>query len=163
MVHHETTLSFRANAGSACPWKLLGTESKLRSTIKANLLSITQRKTMNIDDLTISQAKELSRMFGGQSTEKPHPFVGEYVILRCCSAGVHAGILVSQQGNEAILSDARRLWSWKAKAGIALSGLSQHGLDSGKVDTRVPRIALTGVIETIPCSMLARESIDGSK
>lgn len=92
-----------------------------------------------------------------------HPFVGKHVILRCYSAGVHAGILVSQTGNQAVLKDSRRLWSWKAKSGVALSGLSQHGLESGKVDTLLPEIALTGVIETIPTSEAARESINGAR
>ena len=54
----------------------------------------------------------------------PHPFVGRYCILRCYAAGVHAGWLVSQTGDQAILRDARRLWSWRAKAGVALSGLA---------------------------------------
>lgn len=122
-----------------------------------------ESKAMNINDLTIYQAKELISMFGQESAKKPHPFVGEYVILRCYSAGVHAGVLLSQDGDLAVLGDARRLWSWKARGGVALSGLSQYGLDSGKIDTKVPRIAITGVIETIPCSIVARESIDGSK
>ncbi len=118
---------------------------------------------MNINDLTISQAKELLGMFGQNATEKRHPFVGEYVILRCYSAGVHAGVLLSQDGDCAILSGARRLWDWETKGGIALSGLSQHGLKSGKVDSMVPKIGLTGVIETIPCSAAARESIDEAR
>ncbi len=92
----------------------------------------------------------------------PHPMVGQYVILRCYSAGVHAGWLVSQTGDQAILRDTRRLWSWQAKAGVALSGLAVHGLKSGKIDTLLPMIALTGVIETIPCSDVARETISAA-
>lgn len=90
---------------------------------------------------------------------RAHPFLGKYVICRCQSAGVHAGVLVAQHGDEAVLKDSRRLWSWTANAGVALSGLSQHGLKTGKIDTIVPEIALTGVIETIPCTESARASI----
>lgn len=121
---------------------------------------------MNINDLTIGQARELAAMFSSTqptANAAAHPFVGRFVICRCYSAGVHAGILVSQVGDQAVLKDARRLWSWKAKAGVALSGLSQHGLESGKVDTCVPEHALTGVIETIPCSAAAAASIINSK
>lgn len=123
---------------------------------------------MNIDDLTIGQARELAAMFATTSgatapPAQPHPFVGRFVICRCYSAGVHAGILVSQTGDQAVLKDARRLWSWRANAGVALSGLSQHGLASGKVDTCVPEHALTGVIETIPCSAAAAASIINAK
>lgn len=119
---------------------------------------------MNIDELTIGEARELVAIFGAaqQRQADPHPFVGQYVICRCFSAGVHAGVLVSQAGDQAVLKDARRLWSWKSKDGVALSGLSQYGLASGKVDTLLPNIALTGVIETIPCSAQARESIHGA-
>lgn len=118
---------------------------------------------MNIDDLTVGQAREIARCFGGSTAPAPtHPFVGRYVICRCYSAGVHAGWLVSQTGDQAVLRDSRRLWSWRVKSGIALSGLAVHGLASGKVDTVVPEIALTGVIETIPCSDASRESIDAA-
>jgi hypothetical protein len=119
---------------------------------------------MNIDNLTIAQAREIAAMFGATQApaSKPHPFVGRYVILRCYSAGVHAGVLVSQDGDQAVLRDARRLWSWTAKAGVALSGLAMHGLAKGKVDALVPDIALTGVIETIPCSVAARETINAA-
>ena len=115
---------------------------------------------MNLDDITIGQARQLAAMFSSQPAgPQPHPFVGQFVICRCSSAGVHAGVLQSQDGDQAVLTDARRLWSWKAKNGVALSGLSQHGLASGKLDTLVPFIALTGVAETIPCSVAAKESI----
>ena len=114
----------------------------------------------SLDNLTVAEVRALLAAFGGgASVAQPHPFVGRYVILRCYSAGVHAGYLVSQTGDQAVLRDARRLWSWKAKAGVALSGVAVHGLAGGKIDTLVTEIALTGVIETIPCTDVARESI----
>lgn len=122
---------------------------------------------MNIDDLTISQARAIAAMFGQQAAIQPaavaaHPFVGEYVIARCYSAGVHAGEVVSVDGENVILKDSVRLWSWKAEDGIALSGVAQHGIDrkSCKIDTKNPRIYLTGVCELIPCSRKAKESIN---
>jgi len=120
---------------------------------------------VNIDSMTYSELKQIASMFNSvQKTEAPHPFVGKYVIARCYSAGVHAGEVVSADGENVILKDSRRLWSWKAKDGVALSGVAQNGLKSeGKVDTLNPLIALTGVCELIPCSLTARESIDGFK
>jgi hypothetical protein len=119
---------------------------------------------MNIDNLTFGELKQIAAMFGAKTAEAVlHPFVGKFVICRCYSAGVHAGELVSQNGDQAVLKNSRRLWSWKNKGGVALSGLAINGLESGKVDTLVPEIALTGVIETIPCSLAAEESINGSK
>lgn len=120
--------------------------------------------TISIDDLTIREAREISKLLGGagHKSHTSHPFVGKYVICRCYSAGVHAGTLVSQTGDEAILKDSRRLWSWTAKDGVALSGLAMNGLKSGKIDTLVPEIALTGVIETIPCAPGVAETINAA-
>ena len=119
---------------------------------------------MNIDDMTIGQAKQVAAMVQGQintGSAAAHPFIGRYVLCRCYSAGVHTGTLVSLDGDRAILRNSRRLWSWKAKQGVALSGVAQYGLDSGKVDVMNPEIALTGVIEVIPCSDAAEISING--
>jgi len=120
---------------------------------------------MDIDDLTLGQIKQLKCMLGGSESHtcENHPFVGRYVILRCYSAGVHAGILVSQNGDQAVLKNSRRLWKWRAASGLALSGVAQTGLSTTdtKLDVINPEIALTGVIETIPCSKAAEESING--
>lgn len=120
-----------------------------------------------IDDLTYGELKEIAAMFGGQQSaqEKPHPFVGKYVICRCYSAGVHAGVLVSQDGDQAILKDSRRLWSWKNNGGVALSGLAVNGIDASqsKIDVFLPEIALTGVVETIPASEKCEGSIREAK
>lgn len=117
---------------------------------------------MNIDNLTYGELKQIASMFNAKQEPAPHPFVGKYVIARCYTAGVHAGTVVSVDGENVILRDSRRLWSWKAKDGVALSGVAQHGIDRAKckIDTMNPEIALTGVCELIPCSAKAMESIN---
>ena len=92
---------------------------------------------------------------------KSHPFIGKYVVCRCQSAGVHAGTLVSCEGQQAVLSGSRRPWFWRAAGGVALSGVAKHGLKSDSKVDEVTDIALSGVIEVIPCSDVARESIHG--
>ena len=119
---------------------------------------------MNLNDLTIGQAKELALMFGASTPQvKSHPFIGKYVIARCYSAGVHAGTVVSVDGENVMLADSRRLWSWKAQDGVALSGVAQTGLKAGgsKVDIVNPEIYLTGVCELIPTTAAAKDSING--
>lgn len=120
---------------------------------------------MNIDNLTFGELKQIAAMFQGQEVPKtnaPHPFVGKYVIARCYAAGVHAGEVVSANGEEVILKDSRRLWSWKAKDGVALSGVAQTGIKSdSKIDKMNPFILLNGVCELIVCSDIAKESING--
>ena len=123
---------------------------------------------MNLDDMTYGQLKQIASLINGtiQSTQihKAHPFVGKYVIARCYAAGVHAGEVVSVDGENVILKNSRRLWSWKAKDGVALSGVAQTGIQSGcKIDVMNPEIALTGVCELIPASEAAKESINGFK
>ena len=120
---------------------------------------------MNIDNMTYGELKQIAALFGAVNTAAPaHPFIGKYVIARCYSAGVHAGTVVSVDCDTAILKDSRRLWSWKAKDGVALSGVAQTGVQSGcKIDVVNPEIYLTGVCELIPCSAVAKESIDGFK
>lgn len=119
---------------------------------------------MNIDNLTYGELKQIAAMFHNQAPAfvTPHPFVGKYVIARCYAAGVHAGEVVSANGEEVILKNSRRLWSWKAKDGIALSGVAQNGINSdSKIDTMNPLISLIGVCELIVCTDVAKASING--
>lgn len=119
---------------------------------------------MSIENLTYGEMKQIANLFlGNQPVKTEHPFVGKYVICRCFGAGVHAGELVSMNGTDVILKDSRRLWSWKAKSGVALSGVAQNGFASGqKVDTMNPLIALTDVIECIPTTAATKEQINAA-
>src|SRR5690606_5917942 len=90
--------------------------------------------------------------------------IGRHVIARCSGAGVHAGVLaaVNDDGGSVILTNARRLWRWRAKDGVALSGVAIHGIVAGDsiIDTPVPEIALVGVVELIPTTEESRRTID---
>ncbi len=125
----------------------------------------TKRNEMNINDLTFGQIKEIASMFTAQSNtreiDKPHPFVGQYVIIRSYSAGVHAGTLLSKVGDEVMLENSLRLWQWEsAEKAVALSGVAQTGLKSGeKVDLLNPTHCINDVCEVIPCSDKATKSI----
>lgn len=119
---------------------------------------------MNIDSLTFGELKQIAAMFAAQQSPslKRHSMEGQYVIARCYAAGVHAGTVASVDGENVILTNSVRIWSWKAKDGLALSGVAQNGLskDKSKLDSKNPVIYLTGVCELIPCSAAAKESID---
>lgn len=116
---------------------------------------------MNINDLTIGQAKELASLFG--TTAQPaveNGMIGKYVIVRCHDAGVHAGILESHIGRECVLTESRRLWYWKCVKGAFLSGAATHGLSTeSKVGAEVERIHLTENCEIIQCTGVAENSI----
>lgn len=119
---------------------------------------------MTIDNLTFGELKQIAAMFVGSAAApaQPNPVVGEYCIARCYSAGVHAGEVVSVDGENVVLKDSRRLWSWQAQDGVALSGVAQHGVKNKecKIDVVNPLIYLTGVCELIPCTRKSKESIN---
>lgn len=53
-----------------------------------------------------------------------------YVIVRTQSAGVFAGYLESQKGQEVVLTHARRLWYWEGAA--SLSQMAETGTSNPK-------------------------------
>ena len=118
---------------------------------------------MNINDLTLGQIKDLQNILGNssQSENGLNSQVGEKVIIRTYSAGVHYGLLSEKCGTEVILKDARRLYYWKTKGGVSLSEVAKSGLhDDSRVCCAVDNIWLDA-IEIIPCSDEAIESIEG--
>lgn len=86
--------------------------------------------------------------------------VGQYVIVRCKDAGVHAGYLEWRKGRSCRLRNSRRLWYWKPKNGAAfLSGVAIEGLDDeSKVGAPIDLI-LTENCEIILTTKKARKSI----
>ena len=89
---------------------------------------------MNINDLTIGQAKELTAMFGAVAAkESPllKSMIGKYVIVRSRNEGINAGTVINADDTGIILGDARRIWYHKPKdtamawyEGVSVSGLS---------------------------------------
>lgn len=122
---------------------------------------------MNLNDLTIGQAKELASLFSGvaQTQSANQVLIGEYVIVRCRDAGVHAGILKSYNGREAVLTESRRLWYWKpANNQKYLSGCATAGLHAdSKVGAPISLTVLTETCEIIACTKDAQVSISGAK
>jgi hypothetical protein len=120
-----------------------------------------------IDNLTIGQARELARLFGGSEKTPPgtetSALVGKHVIIRTYSAGVWFGVLVEKGGNEVVLADARRLWRWWAAQSISLSGVALYGVkhDKSRIAPPVERIWLEA-IEIIPVTPEAKSSLIGA-
>jgi hypothetical protein len=82
------------------------------------------------------------------------------VIVRTYSAGVFAGELVSRDGQEVVLRDARRIWYWAGAA--TLSELAVRGTSKPaecKFPCAVPRIELLQAIEIIDMTPTAVESL----
>ena len=75
--------------------------------------------------------------------------IGKFVLVRTYSAGVHFGTLISQNGQEVHLSNAKRLWSWKGA--LSLSEIANKGLDipNSKISMPVEEIILPQATEII--------------
>jgi len=115
--------------------------------------------TIRINDVDYVRADSI--------TLPPEP-EGDYVIVRCHDAGVHAGYLESRANGIVRLKNSRRLWSWWSK--FTLSGLATDGVLTGKEDNCrfacvLPLIDLTesDVCEVIYCTGAARKSIESIK
>jgi len=84
---------------------------------------------MNVDDLTIKQAREISAMFG--LTEKPKDIlshlIGKKVLIRDNNAGVFITTLSDIKGSEWVGLKSRKIHYWD-KAG-AVEGVAETGLD----------------------------------
>lgn len=88
-----------------------------------------------------------------------------YCIVRTYSAGVFAGwIDKTIKGKEATIYNSRRIWFWSGAS--SLSQLALDGTrkpDSCKFPAVVPETILKEIIEVIPCTTKAKESIEGVK
>jgi hypothetical protein len=92
-------------------------------------------------------------------------FIGKKVIIRADRAGVFFGTLREKHetpaGVEVVIENSRRLWYWDGAASI--SQLATDGTAKPrtcKFTVVVPQHSVLGVIEIIPCSEKAIESIE---
>lgn len=85
----------------------------------------------------------------------------KHVIIRATNAGVFAGYLKKKTGDEVILTDCRRIWQWAGAA--TLSQLAAEGTKDPagcKFPQPVDEITILGVIEIIPTTKAAQDSIN---
>lgn len=120
---------------------------------------------MNIEELTIKEAREIASIFNcGRTPSKQlwrHPLLGKRVLVRTYSAGVHIGTLVSVNPDNAMeceLHDALRLWKWTG-GGLSLSEVANNGIKGGRLN-RTGTIVLTNAIEYIPTTYSAEKTYE---
>lgn len=88
----------------------------------------------------------------------------KHAIIRTRNAGVFAGYIESQSGQELTLVKARRLYQWAGSA--SLSQMAQEGTSapaSCKFPCEVDRVKLFEVIEILDTTEKAKKSIDSVK
>jgi hypothetical protein len=110
-------------------------------------------KTIKIDDIEYVRKDDVQKEAQTLDGLK-------YVIVRTYSAGVFAGYIESQVGQEVVLRQARRLWYWDGAA--SLSQLAMDGVakpQNCKFPKEVTKIKLLNVIEIIDATEKAQKSI----
>ncbi len=117
---------------------------------------------MNIDNMTIGEAKAIAALFSNQLQPQPevaHPMIGRRCVIRTYSAGVHIGDVVSvTNGMEVLLKNALRLWKWEG-GGLSLSAVANNGIKGGRLN-RTGEIYLTNAIEFIPITEHANKTYE---
>lgn len=118
---------------------------------------------MNIDDLTIGQAKELSSLFGKSEAKSNglNSLIGQKCIVRTFSAGVWFGTLKEKSSNEIYLENARRINYYKTVKGISLSSVANNGVHADSRIAEPTEIVWLQPIELIRCTEVAINSIEG--
>ena|ERR1700753_882064 len=114
---------------------------------------------MNIDNITIGDAKEISKIFSVtkiDSINTKHPMLGKRCLIRTYSAGVHIGDVVYVDGMDVKLENALRLWKWEG-GGLSLSAVANEGIKGGRLN-KTGEVYLTNVIEFITTSEVAEKS-----
>lgn len=89
-----------------------------------------------------------------------HPYIGQYVIVRTYSSGVHCGFLKSYDycSTSLILENTRRIWEWKGA--FTLSTVANKGVEMAKMPDAIPEIFLSSSIEIIPTSEAAQKQLE---
>lgn len=93
--------------------------------------------------------------------------IGEKVIIRSSPSGCWYGALVSRDGGEVVLSNARRLWRWWAAEGVSLSGVAAAGLhpehlSECRIAAAVETAIVRDVCEILSTTEAARASIESA-
>ncbi len=115
--------------------------------------------TLNLEELTIKQVREIAALAGCATKKRAaKSFAEEPVIVRAYS-GVFFGYLVSKTGACVELRDARQIWSWDS-AGLAeksqtCGDIAMRGLGTGsKVSAPVTR----SIVEQVGATFFATDA-----
>ena len=133
-----------------------------RETPESKALDMVEHLTaaFNLPVFSMEPEDVLAWLKNQKTLVKPN----EYCIIRTYSAGVFAGYVEQLDGKNAVLRDTRRIWRWAGACSLsqlAVDGTSEP--DECRFAVPVERTIVTEVIEIIPCTEKAKESILGVK
>ena len=91
-------------------------------------------------------------------------FIGKRVIVRGDRSGVFFGTLESKEGQDVVLTNARKLWHWGGAAAVeqlAIDGVSSPS--DSKFTVFVEEIGICDAIQVLPCTKKAIKCIEAVK
>ena len=120
---------------------------------------------MNIDSLTIGEAKQLAQIFTNNQAQS-HGAIGKICIVRTYASGVHFGEVLSVSNNDGRsrceLKNSRRIWYWDGA--FTLSAVANNGVnDNSKLSEIVSQQFIEDAIEFIPCKNKAIKNLSEIK
>lgn len=88
--------------------------------------------------------------------------IGKHVIVRANGAGVFFGVLKEKTGDEATLTDVRKLHYWDGAGAVEeISQIGTRKPENCRFTVTVEEICIQNVLQTIPCTEKAIEVIKG--
>ena len=123
---------------------------------------------INLDELTIGQAKELAARFSNcpspaQLSPSDEPVDPRYVIVTTDKRGVVFGLTLDVNARPIVLHDARMCLYWSADVG-GVFGLAEIGPTKDcKISAVVPTIALEGVTAIMSVDAKAEKAWKAAK
>lgn len=121
---------------------------------------------MDLDSLTIGDARKLVALLGGAAAPRPCDLgadrIGKVVLVRAPYSGVWMGTLVarSADGMSVQLRSARRLWKWTGAQ--ECSEIAEHGVTGGNIGVPCDPI-VRGVAEEYVASAAAIAAVAAVK
>jgi ribosomal protein L14 len=125
---------------------------------------------MDINNLTIGQAKEIAKLVACTTGAVSTPAVdeckcgdaGKKVIVRSKDAGVLYGTLVKFEGSAVWLTDAIQMWKWKAVKGGTLIDCAEHGVvkSASKFSNKSASTVVLGACAIIEVAESAIKSLE---
>lgn len=85
-------------------------------------------------------------------------------IVRCDRAGVFYGEIARHMGPYVVLRNVRKIWYWDGAC--AVEELAVNGTvdpKSCRLTVKVDEMAVSGVVQMIPCTKKAADALDGIK
>ena len=135
--------------------------SNVNNSGPMNLSLTNNQNKMDIDKITIGEAKELVSLLGNKlsSSGLNYP-IGKYVIVRSRNEGINFGKLVQADETGCVLEEASRLWYHNPQKASWYEGVALNGL---KDDSKISVPTCKYIVEDYSITLCESDAIENIK